>query len=106
MTRIHSLLLGLVLGVAQSGVAAAPAVFSVAGQWEVRVTVDEPRSIEATVRVNPPILMTVTAEKYDRLPIFNPGAGGWVKGAQLRGVQAQETTTPGLLDAESLILRA
>ena len=50
--------------------------------------------------------MTVTAEKIDSLPLFNPNAGGWAKGAQLRGVRAQETTTPNLLDPESLVLRA
>lgn len=37
--------------------------------------------------------------------MFNPNTGGWVKGAQLRGVRAQETTTPFLLDPTSLVLR-
>jgi lysophospholipase L1-like esterase len=49
--------------------------------------------------------VAVTAERHDSLPLFNPKAGGWLKGAQLHGVQAQETTTPGLLDADSLVLR-
>ena len=38
--------------------------------------------------------------------MFNPKAGGWVKGAQLRGVRAQETTTPFLLEPDSLVLRS
>src|SRR5258705_12473459 len=106
MTNMHSLLLGFSLFIAQSGLAGTPASFSVAGDWDVRVTVDEPRSINAIVRVSPPALVTVTAEKHERVPLFNPKAGGWVKGAQLSGVKAQETTTPGLLVADSFVLRA
>ena len=89
-----------------AGHAGAPAELSLAGDWEVRVTVSEPRARTGTLRVAPPVVVTVTAEKLDSLPLFNPNAGGWARGAQLRGVQAQETTTPFLLDAESLILRA
>jgi lysophospholipase L1-like esterase len=89
-----------------AGHAGAPAELSLAGDWEVRVTVSEPRARTRTLRVAPPVVVTVTAEKLDSLPLFNPNAGGWARGAQLRGVQAQETTTPFLLDAESLILRA
>jgi len=54
----------------------------------------------------PPAITTVKAEKYTALPIFNPKAGGWVKGTQLRGVKVQETTSPYLLDATSLELRS
>ena len=89
-----------------AGHAGAPAELSLAGDWEVRVTISEPRARTRTLRVAPPVVVTVTAEKLDSLPLFNPNAGGWARGAQLRGVQAQETTTPFLLDAESLILRA
>src|SRR5580765_3524365 len=99
MTNIHSLLLGPVLIAAQSATAGTPASFSLAGDWDLRVTTDEPRSLSATVRVSPPLLVAVTAERHESLPPFNPKAGGWLKGAQLHGVQAQETTTPGLLDA-------
>ena len=100
------LLLGLALSLSHVGNAGNLAKFSLVGDWEVRVTVDEPRSLSAIVRVNPPRLLTVTAERHASLPLFNPKAGGWVKGAQLHGVQAQETTTPGLLDADTFILRA
>ncbi|MBI5385250.1 MAG: family 20 glycosylhydrolase [Verrucomicrobia bacterium] len=75
------------------------------GEWEVQVTVQEPRAVTATVRVRPPEEMAVTAEQFDSLPLFNPRTGGWAKGAQLRGVRAQETTTPFLLNPESLVLR-
>ena len=107
MIRTRSLLL-FSLGwlLAQVARAAAPASFSVVGDWDVRVAVEEPRSINATLRVSPPPLISVTGERHGKVPVFNPKAGGWVKGAQLRGMQAQETTTPGLLVAGTLVLRA
>jgi lysophospholipase L1-like esterase len=94
--------LALTLGLTSSALA-APAEFKLVGDWQVQVTIN---GLSATLRVPPSELVTVTAEKFDALPIFNPKAGGWVKGAQLRGVRAQETTTPFLLDQTSLVLRA
>lgn len=87
---------------------AAPAEFKLAGDWDVQVTFAHGGGspVNTIVRVTPPEWVTVTAEKYDSLPVFNPRAGGWVKGVQLVGVRAQETTTPYLLDKDSLILRA
>ena len=83
-----------------------PAELKLAGDWEVLVLLKKPHPLAATVHVAPPEIVTVVAEKYDSLPPFNPNAGGWGKGAQLRGVCAQETTTPDLLDPDSLVLRA
>jgi len=99
-------LLGLAWALWCAGCAGTAPKFKLVGDWEVRVTVSEPRAVTTTVRVHPPTLVTVTAERYTGLPFFNPNAGGWIKGAQLHGVQAQETTTPALLDADSFILRA
>ena len=98
-----SLLLVLALNATH---AATPAELKLTGDWEVRVSVSEPRPLTETLHVVPPIALTVTAEKHDSLPVFNAGAGGWAKGAQLRGVRAQETTTPHLLEPESLVLRS
>jgi lysophospholipase L1-like esterase len=81
-----------------------PASFTIAGEWEVRV--DVPGKNSQRVHVIPPVMITVTAEKYTALPMFNPKAGGWVKGAQLRGVKAQETTSPHLIEPGSFTLRA
>ncbi len=106
MTSMCSVLIGLGLILAHSLFAAEPASFSVVGDWDVRVVVAEPRPVNATLRISPPPHITVTGERHGKLPVFNPKAGGWVKGAQLRGVQAQETTTPGLLVAGTLVLRA
>lgn len=91
---------------AQWGLADQPAQFSLAGDWEVRVTLDALPSPGTVLRVNPPPLVAVASEKHDKLPLFNSAAGGWIKGAQLHGVQAQETTTPGLLVGDSFTLRA
>jgi lysophospholipase L1-like esterase len=86
----------------------APAAFKIAGDWDVQITFPDVTgsAVSTVVRVGKPEWVTVTAEKYDSLPVFNPRAGGWVKGAQLHGVRAQETTTPFLLDPTSLALRA
>jgi len=95
----------LALALATSN-AAPPADLELASDWKVRVAVSEPRTLSKTLRVAPPVTLTVTAEKIASLPLFNPNAGGWAKAVQLHGVQAQETTTPYLLDPESLVLRA
>ncbi len=56
--------------------------------------------------VAPAEILSVTAERYADIPIFNPKAGGWIRGVQLKGVRAQETTSPHLLDPESFSLKA
>jgi lysophospholipase L1-like esterase len=106
MTRRSLLLFGLTLTLACAGKASTPAEFKLVGDWKVQVTMYEPRATSATVLVSPPPLVTVRAEEYAALPVFNPKAGGWAKGVRLRGVQTQETTTPYLLDPDSFILRA
>lgn len=90
-----------------------PATLKLTGHWQVQVTASAPASggtdkeVTVTIDVPPPTLVTVRAEKYDRLPLFNPRAGGgWRKGAALRGLKAQECTSRGLLDPASLQVRA
>ena len=73
--------------------------FVITGDWEVRLD-------GQTLRLSPPLLVDVKDERYVGVPMFNPKAGGWVKGLQLQGVRAQETTSPGLLDVDSFHLRA
>ena len=80
------------------------ATFTLAGDWDVRVSL--PGGVTGTVHVAPATMIRVTAEKYAAIPLFNPKAGGWVKGTQLTGVQAQETTSRNLLDTASFTLRA
>lgn len=79
------------------------------GDWQLQVSAPaalKGSNITATVSITPPTWRVVNAERYDRLPPFNPNAGGWSKGAVLRGVFAQECSTPGLLDSTSLSLRS
>ncbi len=102
------LALALSIAIGASRASAAPAEFKVAGDWDVQITFSDAAGspISTVLRVTRTEWVNVTAEKYDALPIFNPRAGGWVKGVQLVGVRAQETTTPYLLDPSSLVLRS
>ncbi|MHC1768115.1 MAG: GDSL-type esterase/lipase family protein [Verrucomicrobiia bacterium] len=106
MMPTHLAQLGLALILTHSAWASSLAEFKLIGDWEVEVTLSEPSFLRATVQVAPPAPVIVSAEPYDALPEFNPEAAGWIKGRQLRGVQAQECTTPGLLDPNSFQLRA
>lgn len=76
------------------------------GEWAVHVSVEQPGAVPTTVQVPPPTQRVVTAERYDSLPVFDPRAPGWLKGMRLRGLRAQETTTPDLLVPASLEVRA
>lgn len=104
----HSLTIGLAsLAFMCRSAIAGPVELELAGDWTVRAVLrDSTPTVLATLHVPPVKFVVVTAEKYDAIPRFNPNTGGWVKGAQLRGVRAQETTTPFLLDPTSLVLRA
>ncbi len=95
------------LGIALTAPAAEPASLTLTGDWQIRVSLHNANGqvLADTLDVAPPALTTVKAEKFDTLPVFNPKAGGWVKGAALAAVRAQECTTPHLLDPESLELR-
>jgi hypothetical protein len=86
--------------------ASTPADLKLTGAWDVLVTFKGARPHATAVHVAPPMLVAVAGEKYDSLPLYDPKAAGWVKGAQLKGVRAQETTTPHLFDPDSLVLRA
>jgi len=78
--------------------------FEVVGDWDVKVSVPD-AGVSGVVHVNPPVLINVTDEEYTNIPLFKPKAGGWVRGAQLRGLKCQETTSPHLLVPESFKLR-
>ena len=73
------------------------------GPWAVEVQYDAGRT--QVVHVPEPRWVEIKDEKHTTLPVFNSRAGGWLKGAQLRGVRAQETTTPYLLDPVSVVVR-
>jgi lysophospholipase L1-like esterase len=53
--------------------------------------------------VDKPDIITIRAERYGKLPDFNPKAwGGWQKGITLIGVRAHECTAKDALDPASL----
>ena len=83
--------------------AADPAEVTLAGGWKITVTVKGNPAV--TLEVTPPDIVTVAAEKYGKLPDFNPKAwGGWQKGVALIGLKAAECTVKGALDPESLVV--
>jgi len=102
-------LLSLVAGLSTwlNAASPEPATLTLTGDWQIKVIArDQNGPHEATLAVEPTVLLDVKAEKFSSLPIFNPKAGGWVKGAALSSVRAQECTTPHLLDPQSLELRS
>ncbi len=80
-----------------SAPAAEPVQLKITGDWQVEVVTPK-----ATVAVPKPAIVNVKAEKYDRLPLFNPAAPGWMRGAVLRGLLVQECSATGLLIPESV----
>lgn len=85
----------------------------VVGEWNVRVDPGEYRvggrrvrvARAAVLDVPPAVLVRVRGERYDALPLYNPQAAPWARGARLRGVITSETTAPDLLAPESVTLR-
>lgn len=87
-----------------SHAAPSPATFTLSGSWNVEV---QGKGFPSqVVQIKPPRMVEVRSEKYSALPLFQPKASGWMKGAQLKGVKAQETTSPKLLDPQSVVLRS
>lgn len=92
---------------------AEPARVSVVGDWQVRIeageiAVGERRmtlAAPAALDVPPAVVVEVRDEAYAKLPLFNPKTGGWVRGAQLRGVKCQECTARFQLEPASFHLK-
>jgi len=81
---------------------AAPAALTLAGDWQIKV---EAHGIAATVTVDAPDVVKVTGEKIAALPVYNPQAAQYARGAKLAGVRAQECSARHALDPESLVVR-
>lgn len=82
----------------------------VVGDWRVELgaaTVKEVTLSEPVVfDITPPQRVSVKDEQHASLPLYNPDAGGWARGAKPRGIQTIECTTPGRLYPESLRVKA
>ena len=87
---------------AASVAAAAPAALTIVGDWQIKAEKD---GAAATVAVEGPQSVTVTDEKMDRLPVFNPQGAEYARGAKLSGVRAQECSVRYALDPASLAVR-
>jgi len=103
------LMLSSLLSVASCSSAAALPV-TVADRFAVRVGPGEvevggrqvrvPTAV--TLTVAPPELVHVHDEAYRHVPVFNPKAAPWTKGAKLKGVQTLETTAADMLVPDSV----
>lgn len=86
-------------------------VVRLSGDWQLEVSIsagnvlDGQQQRTATLQIAPPTVCNVETEKHDCLPLFNSQTAGWIKGAPLRGVIAQECTSYGMLDPDSVTLR-
>ncbi|MCX5772771.1 MAG: GDSL-type esterase/lipase family protein [Candidatus Hydrogenedentes bacterium] len=82
----------------------------VAGPWTIQVGPGTIRAGEREIvlaepvrlEVQPPAIVQARDECYANFPVFNDKAGGWAKGARLRGVVAEECTGTGLIVPESV----
>ena len=59
----------------------------------------------AVLTVAPPDYVTIKAEKYDHIPLFNPNGPQWRKGLPLDGVKADECSATSALQPDSIIVR-
>jgi len=86
----------------------------IAGPWTIEVgpgTVRGPGGAvklarPVTIEVPPPTPEHVEAEKHERLRVFNPKTGGWMKGERLKALIAQECTATGALAPSSVVVRS
>lgn len=60
----------------------------------------------AVLDISPPRRIAVRDEHHAALPVYNPDAGGWARGAKPKCIQTEECTTPGRLYPETLRLKA
>jgi len=60
---------------------------------------------EVAVDVPPAATLAVTGEVHSPLPLFNPQAGGWLKGAKLARLVTEECTATSNLIPESVVVR-
>ena len=79
---------------------AAPAPKVVlASDWKISVATE---GMVGVLTVDPPEMVTVTAEKFSTLPLYNPKTAQYARGAKLAGVRAEECSTRYALDPDSL----
>ncbi len=83
------------------------------GDWQVRVQPGTLKTGRSTIRVSHPVtlevarpaLIHVTDEKHEKLPLYDPKAAPWGRGAKLRQLTTYETTATDMLVRDSLALK-
>jgi len=98
--RFHSILLPAV--VLSWGSAVHAVSLELTDAWTLRA---EHGQATAVLTVAPPDFVSVKAEKYGNLPLFNPKTAPWQKGQSLNGVKAEECSTTGVLQPETVVVR-
>ncbi len=98
---MRGIVFGFLMGA--TAVSAAPAVLTLAGDWQVKVEAD---GVVATVTVDGPEIVKVAEERFSKLPVFNPKGAQYARGAKLAGVRAQECSVRHAMDPDSLVVRS
>ena len=83
-------------------------MLSVAGEPVATVRVTGAWTVEAvstSFDIAPPKRESARNEAHAGIPVFNPQAGGWIKGARLKNLIAEECTATGALVPDTLRLK-
>jgi len=91
----------------------SPARFTVVGDWQVRVEAGPIRLADRWLELPEPVVLSVPPtsvvavadEEYRALPVYQPAAAGWRRGAALRGVACQECSARYQLEPDSVRLK-
>ena len=88
---------------------AVAADLKLVGDWQIQVTEKRPRflrsaeTVSAILTIEPSAEREARFERYDSLPVFQPTAPVWAgEGTVLRSLRTSETSSDGMLIAESL----
>lgn len=84
---------------------AAPVSLIVTGDWQVTVKHGSGETA-AILDVQAPSYHEVIAEAFPSLPLYNASGGGWNNGAKFAANLAEACSTPDLVDAGTVTLRA
>ncbi len=105
LLKISVFLLPLVLAVPGDGGDSPPVQLTITGTWELQAELPAAGDQSAVSRKLsipvPPSVASVTGEEYAQVPVFQPDGPIYRRGVPLRGLKAQEVTTPHLLDPAS-----
>ncbi|OQB34648.1 MAG: GDSL-like Lipase/Acylhydrolase [Candidatus Hydrogenedentes bacterium ADurb.Bin179] len=101
---------GIVLAGVLAGAPTQVFPLQVTGDWRVVIGPGEAGGVSLAQSVSfdiaSPERISIQNERHATLPMYNPHAGGWVRGAKLRGIQTEECTATGKLYPDTLRVKA